>query len=121
MTKILKEHVLRALLRIQKDGPVDLEYGICYQVDCHIGRNYDSKTVYDVITHYSESWPDYSGHPSYPIPSLNKTLSAENYYDDRDGKWAGRQGKLRNDLVDHIIAKIQEELEAHNPVKEETK
>ena len=41
------------------------EYGICYAVEAANDWNDDHR---DQITEIAESWPEFSGYPSYPVP-----------------------------------------------------
>lgn len=108
--KRLKEVALEMLKLVKRNGPFDASYGICYQIDSHL-FDYDSKDVYDLIADYARDWPHYSGNGSYPIPTSNKRMTAEEYYDARDRKWRGKQGQYRYELIDHIILGLEQDLE----------
>lgn len=50
----------------------------------------------------TETWENYSGDYIYPIPSVYESCSAGDCYTNID-LWKGEYGKLRFELLDHLI------------------
>ena len=65
---------------------------------------------YATLQPYSRSWDQYSGNPSYPVPSFNKKYNEEDVYWHLKNIWAGKYGAARKSLVKHIIKRLKEEL-----------
>ena len=64
--------------------------GICGNVWNTLSYKHDFNTA------YYESWKHYSGDTGFPISGEDVYTSLGNY-------WAGDQGKLRFDLIDHLV------------------
>lgn len=58
-------------------------------------------------------WPQFSGHPYYPVPSPFEELDAQDVYEETDSEsmWNPNHpyGKLRWELVDFCIAELEKE------------
>lgn len=61
------------------------------------------------------SWPKYSGSVVYPVPSVIDShipttvlSSPETMYHSTDLQWEGEYGKLRMELLEHIIKELEE-------------
>jgi len=75
--------------------------GICRLVECKIDSNlcnFWAKTRADAF----ECWDKFSGNWLYPVPSPDKEITPEDYYIEHN-KWTGEYGKLRMELLDHLI------------------
>lgn len=98
----LYNSLLAAVTTLAFDGPDATAVGVCFNLDmrCNYitGRKPESMTEstklcgYDAVSHYSISWPLYSGRWAQPIP----------YSFDYTGKWEGEQLDYRMSLVNHI-------------------
>lgn len=62
----------------------------------------------DEIPFY-EYWKHFSGNHHYPVPSTDKTLTAEQFYLKRQNFYVGEQLELRLDLAKHIIKCYEDE------------
>lgn len=57
-----------------------------------------------------KSWKHYSGHIGYPIPvptRMKKPMTVDSIYHSRVKKWSGAYGKLRIDLLNHLINEFE--------------
>lgn len=98
--------LLTALKQLRENGPYDHSTGICYQ--------FDSTDLYSAeeLQQYTDSfktWPHYSGDEGFPVPSPDKSIEAiDAYFDNKGDLWDRdtEYGRLRWDLLDHIIAEI---------------
>ena len=61
-----------------------------------------------LLNHYFETWDKFSGHSSYPVP--HKNMSPVSVYWSNKHKWKGDYGRLRYDLLCHIIKSVKNEL-----------
>lgn len=98
--------LLTALKQLRENGPRIRSAGICSQLDLF---NLCSAEERQQFRACFKTWPHYSGHISFPVPSPDKSIEAvDAYFDkstdlwDRDTKY----GHLRWDLLDHIIKEL---------------
>ena len=98
--------LLTALKQLRDTGPYDRSTGICSQLDLYGLYSAEERRQF---RNSFKTWPHYSGDISFPVPSTDKSIDAidayfDNLYDlwDRDTEY----GRLRWDLLDHIIAEM---------------
>jgi len=103
MTIIPRKEFHQAAIKVRtlvKSGKgVDLNCGICsnlYDVTWHDG-------VYTLVKKYQKSWPKYSGVENYPVIDPEEWGEAVDQYDTSNNKWIGSYGRLRMELLDHLI------------------
>lgn len=105
----MKQEVLAALNILKGiKGSKNLKYGICHEVSLRT-ECFAPYKIYNVFAPHFETWEKFSGDKYYPIPSASK------HYTPRDAfsllpKWTGKCGKLRRELLDHLINEIEKEL-----------
>lgn len=112
---IPKEFVIYIFTEIQKKQ-IRKDSGICGNATEEVYKTlrnatniaHTSKTdcaLEAYIEKIAKTWSFYSGNADYPIPSENSHTSAEDYFHNyHNPKWEGNQGKLRQDLLKHLIA-----------------
>ena len=112
---IPKEFVIYIFTEVQKKR-ICKDLGICGNVTSEVFKTLRNamdmahicKTDYALeacMEKITKTWSFYSGNVKYPIPSENSYTSAKDYFhNDNNPKWEGNQGKLRQDLLKHLIA-----------------
>lgn len=98
--------LLTALKQLRENGPDKRYAGICCQSDL-LGL-YSSEECRQFRASF-KTWPHYSGDISFPVPSPDKSIDAVDAYLDKSNDLWDRDtayGRLRWDLLDHIIAEI---------------
>lgn len=98
--------LLTALKQLRDTGPYYRSTGICSQFEPL--DSYNSEERLQFLNSF-KTWPHYSGDIDFPVPSPDKSIASidayfDNLYDlwDRDTEY----GRLRWDLLDHIIAEM---------------
>lgn len=92
--------LLTALKQLRENGPKNRDGGICYQLG--LLSSEERRQLRDSF----KTWQYYSGDPSFPVPGTAAAIDA--YFDtsidlwDRDTAY----GRLRWDLLDHIIEEM---------------
>jgi hypothetical protein len=90
-----------------RDQP-DPDAGICsnlYWMLRNCGVTYEDCS--DLIVYYAKQWEHYSGDPEYPVEGdCIEYCSQENMFDPKT-----KYGKLRLQLLDFIIEKLNEDLQ----------
>lgn len=97
------EHLLTALERIQNGDIPRKNAGICYNVVEHLEtmhENNETKFIspvaaISVMSYLFTGWEYHQGAHVYPVP-----------HDDAIGYWEEHNGALRQDLVDHMIRRL---------------
>lgn len=95
--------LLTALKQLRENGPKNRNSGICKQIDW-----YNSEEHRQFRASF-ETWPHYSGDDSFPVPSPDKSMDAiDAYFNESNDLWdrGTEYGRLRWDLLDHIIAEM---------------
>jgi len=116
--------IISALKKIQHElmhkGMPEHAFGICNNVKCNIkmssGEYYPSRkvsskvylttNVFDSVAHtYAESWPYFSGHHEYPVPTTicNPFDDSEEAYSYVPNKWTGTYGQMRGAYLQHLL------------------
>lgn len=98
--------LLTALKQLRENGPKNRDAGICSQFDLY--GSYSLKENRQFRASF-ETWPHYSGDDSFPVPSPYKSMDAIDAYFYTDNDLWDRDteyGRLRWDLLDHIIAEM---------------
>ena len=106
MSKKHCKDIANALLSIKRDisEGKTYHYGICFEVESLLPWEafyYWTKTNNSAFS----SWEKCSSDISYPVPSPDEKMTAFECYHINDGskKWTGEYGKLRLELLDHLI------------------
>ena len=98
----LEEDILSALRKIKnKEVKPVQDIGLCYLL--HILTDYSAYRISTQIEKHFLTWEHYSGNTTFPVPSTDKRYSTQMYYVKNTSLWRGKQGKLRQSLVDHLI------------------
>lgn len=92
--------LLTALKQLRENGPKNRDVGICSQF--YLYSSEQRRQFRDSF----KTWPHYSGDISFPVPGTAAAIDAY-FYDgndlwDRDTEY----GRLRWDLLDHIIKEL---------------
>lgn len=58
---------------------------------------------------YFHTWDKFSGHSAYPVPCKNMSSPVSAYWSDKH-RWKGDYGRLRYDLLCHIIKSVKNDL-----------
>lgn len=93
--------VFEVLVYLKQNGPEDILYGICGNIE---GCDY---TVWE--DHYIEcfhSWEEFSGVNDYPVPSMDDDVTPSHaFFNTMEGMWSGDNpyGAARLRLLDHCI------------------
>ena len=100
------EEALSGLHYIQTNGPDHEDYGICSNLSGTVGSRATA-----LIGRYVTSWEHYSRFPGYPVPAYDFGNPVDEYaltahMWDKDHPY----GKMRWELLDHIITCIEKEL-----------
>lgn len=102
---------LIALFEGWLDGSIKIS-----DVDCGICSNVED-TIHVSCNEYNRhfrTWDKYAGNIDFPIPSTNKKYNSGQYYCRNTNLWIGKQGKLRRDLLRHLIKCLKAEMEVGN-------
>lgn len=98
--------LLTALKQLRENGPHNRSAGICSQFDMFgLYSSEERRQFRDSF----KTWPHYSGDISFPVPSPDKSIEAiDAYFDNQDDLWdhGTDYGRLRWDLLDHIIKEM---------------
>jgi len=115
------EYTLYAILRyIDLNGPIRYSAGICDNVEDLNDSLFDpiengdesSYKVSSIFNKYlafsANSWPEHSGHLSYPIPSPDPSLSPHEAYNEYD-KWEvfTPYGDSRRRYIEHLLCLLE--------------
>ena len=98
--------LLTALKQLRENGPKNRDVGICSQFDMF---GFYSSEQRRQFRDSFETWPHYSGDHSFPVPSPDESICAMDAYFDKSNDLWDRDteyGRLRWDLLDHIIAEM---------------
>lgn len=107
-----------------KTGNFDEEYGICenisYKVTYAMTVKFPEYVIDDedkiimnswrILRHTFYTWPKFSGDVNFPIDDPYEIETTEDAYV-RLPKWTGAYGKLRFELLDHVIDYLKKEIE----------
>lgn len=115
-----KEKMLQALRKVRDDyynDSYDFDHyvGICsnvehalYMLELYgVSLNSELRTLF-------KTWPKYSGHPGYPVPSTDNEFSADKAYGIAVDMWAGTYGELRIKLLNHCISELERVINAND-------
>lgn len=95
--------VWKQLRKLRKKKNRIVDAGICDSVRPYLtsiearsawGKNYNAAVT---------SWPLYSGHVGYPVPSPAGKIHPQLKYWNASYMWKGPYGKLRKNLLEHMI------------------
>lgn len=98
--------LLTALKQLRENGPKNRDVGICSQFDLY--GFYSAEECRQLKASF-KTWPHYSGDHSFPVPSPDKSMDAlDAYFYDGNDLWDcnTEYGRLRWDLLDHIIKEM---------------
>lgn len=98
--------LLTTLKQLRENGPRIRNSGICSQFDLYgLYSSEERRQFRDSF----KTWPHYSGDSSFPVPSPDKSVEAiDAYFDEQLDLWDRdtEYGRLRWDLLDHIIKEL---------------
>lgn len=112
------QRVLYALrvLKHSHESQRQIDCGICWNVTRVIRCDGMTPTMYEtsdrILSYFWEDWEYFSGNNDYPVP-MNREhrleYQAELTYDFTENMWDAETeyGKLRLELLDHLIEKMQ--------------
>lgn len=98
--------LLTALKQLRDTGPNVRSSGICWQFEPL--ELYSTAELRQFLNSF-KTWPHYSGDIDFPVPSPDKSIDAIDAYFDNLGDLWNRDteyGRLRWDLLDHIIKEL---------------
>lgn len=98
---------LLANLKELRSTPINerKDAGICYTVD-------EQQEYQQLLVTLFKSWEHYSGSFMYPVPDGDKDYSYPPYEAYHLlPRWEGSYGKLRCDLLDHMISELEDILD----------
>lgn len=102
MEKEYLENALQALRKLRENGPECVSVGICANTYGVVGR---------LVRELSPSWKKYSGNDRYPVPAVMYSTPYQEYVLTKN-LWdkSTEYGRLRWELLDHLIAMAEREL-----------
>ena len=103
------EYIAKMCQELLDLGPVDRELGICNSMSVRNKANYSKccATLDEVV----ELWPHFSGSWVYPIPGDGTPYQHPgDCFNNTPDLWEGRQGELRRDLLEFVIATCKKRL-----------
>lgn len=98
--------LLTALKQLRENGPSNRDAGICSQFDLY--GLYSSEEHRQFRASF-KTWKYYSGDPGFPVPGPANSIDAvDAYFDESNDLWDRdtAYGRLRWDLLDHIIEEM---------------
>lgn len=98
--------LLTALKQLRENGPYNRDEGICAHLDLYGLYSKDERRQF---RDSFKTWPHYSRDIGFPVPSPDKSIaSIDAYFDNLDDLWDRdtEYGRLRWDLLDHIIKEM---------------
>lgn len=112
----LKTKLFHALVDVKRDGPQDPYEGLCMAVAnaagyAHVHENLE---LDDLLHELMVSWPKATGSSDFPVPGTDGQSYLAAYVDrrtNRESLWDPKTeyGRLRLELLDHCINKLNEE------------
>jgi hypothetical protein len=114
----IKEYVYDVLCGLATSN--ENKQSICYNVRAPLTGAWVCAKAYRLMAEMWVDWPEFSGHPAYPIPGriLKDAASAHEMFwrVEPDGLfWEGRQGQRRYSLVLYLLDRIEKEWYAQEP------
>lgn len=109
MTDDFKLVIREALEKILAGAVQDEDNGICWQLSYILPPDFVvMSSTSELVGVLAEGWAHHSGVRKFPIPPpLKKGKSASWYYlYSNVDKWKGRQLRLRQSLIRHMIEKL---------------
>jgi len=105
MDKTFERSLLNALIILDKEGCKLARTGICGNVFHMLASDSDITMVIDKISDMAHTWPHHSGDACYPVEG--NSLQFHRHVN----KWVNEYGRLRKDLLKHLIKTLEKELE----------
>ena len=99
-----RRRLFQALLQV-RSNPEDKSCGICGNVKDILGYSNRYERVTESLF---RCWPKFSGNIYYPVPS--GAVDPEIKYAITHNMWSGKYGKLRLELLDHMIVTVGYEI-----------
>ena len=114
MNKVKLLNGLTSILEKVNSEGFYADRGICGLLECELDPELDNnkiwQTVHATLVPYFISWPQYSGHKCYPVPSASIYMNNEEAFYLTENLWEGEYGALRLDLLNHIIEQVRKEV-----------
>ena len=106
----LKGDVLDTLREVKNEKVKPARgYGLCSILRTRLNVH-SAMAIDTLLQKYIVTWKHYSGDDTFPVPSTNKRYTAMHYYLWNVGNlWRGKQGVLRQSLIDHLISCLEKE------------
>jgi hypothetical protein len=107
----IKALLLQVLITV-RDAPKHTT-GLCNHVEMALENTSTGllkwALVEDLLVRMMLEWPEFSGSPTYPVPSSNHTPPEEAYWKARNKKWSKRSkyGKARWRLLHWLITELE--------------
>lgn len=103
---MMSQRVYDILVSLKEQGPITKRMGICDNIP-FVLNYYEKQAVYA----FFREWEHYSGFLAYPIiDPENTAVQGRQYSDAMEGGYmwdiSHPYGKLRHDLLDHLIQKF---------------
>lgn len=123
MDDVLKQTVLQQCVLVKSEWDTlgsakDANHGLCEHIKACSSDPDERFAIQNALRQCFRLWPEYSGDPTYPVPSPDgdedDEYDAECAYHDQLNLWTGAYGEARMRLLDFIIQTLSEEL--HNAV-----
>lgn len=108
-TKTKYESIAKMCQELLDLGPVDRGAGICHSLVMRNRKTYPEfcATFDDIV----EQWPHFSGSWVYPVPGDGTPYqNPGDCFNRTPDLWEGRQGELRRDLLEFVIATCKKRL-----------
>lgn len=117
----LKKRFLKSMQELKslqdpEENP-NLDFGICGALLFLHTLDSDDDQLVDEFFQWKRwakstwsQWPKYSGYREFPVPSDTARLTPERKFYGSCDKWSGQYGQLRMELLDFLIAKMEEEI-----------
>lgn len=92
-------------------------YGVCHQLTVVVDAGLITRTLRDFVKWRMQQWPEYTGHPDYPVPGVAKYAMCpeDTYSHTKSGEYfSGEYGGNRIRLVNFLIRELEAELAAYD-------
>lgn len=103
------ENILAMCQGLLDLGPVDRGLGICSSLAARNKQHY--YPCCSLLDEIVEQWPHFSGSWTYPVPGDGTPYqNPADCFNGTPDLWEGKQGELRRDLLEFVIATCKKQL-----------